>query len=49
MKIRPVGAEMPSVDGQTDNHHETNIHFLKWVKVPKIDVLIRGDSVYISL
>ena len=39
---------MFSVDGQTDNHDETNVHFLKFAKVSKIDVLIRGDAVYYS-
>jgi len=40
---------MSTVDGQTGNHDETNVHFLKLAKVPKIDVLIVGDAVYISL
>ena len=49
MKIRPVGDKTSSVDGQTDNHDETNVHFLKMEKVPKIDMLTRGDAVCSSL
>jgi len=33
MKIRPVGAELLHVDGQTDRHYEANSPFLQFCEL----------------